>query len=157
MPWNFWVLPPFNVKWSLSFRSIWHVSNYEIQQETHMSWCLCSSKSTHTSCTKAQEESQPGKQVSTPGSLVLRRFRASKGLRQQQNTLWYLSLPFLVLQECVRLSCVCSRFSLDTFLTFADCSLLVPEVGRTGTLCVHFDLWIPGVPDWFSFFSPLVF
>lgn len=45
-----------------------------------MSRCLGSSKSAHTSRTEAQEESQPGKQVSAPGSLVLRRFRASGGL-----------------------------------------------------------------------------
>lgn len=62
----------------LSFRSVWCVSNYEIQQETHVSWCLSSSKSTYTSGTKAQEESQPGKQVGAAGCLALRQFHASQ-------------------------------------------------------------------------------
>jgi len=78
-----------------------------------MSRHLGSSKSVYTSYTKAQEESQPGKQVGTPGSLTVRQLHASLRFNLAAEH-WYLLLPFPILQEHFGLCYVFSKFSLDT-------------------------------------------
>lgn len=89
-----------------------------------MSRHLSSSKSVYTSYTKAQEESQPGKQVGTPGSVTLRQLHASLRFNLAAEHFGICFFPFLYCRSASGFAMYSLSFLL-TLCVFAGSILVI--------------------------------